>query len=245
MIPTKSIGWMRDGEALLARTIDAAVPLDAPSLLAGWDRATLVSHLANNAVALVNLVRWAATGVETPMYATAQTRDDDIAKWRSADAVALLGHVGHTRQALDEAVSTLPDSAWDHEVRTNSGRIVKASAVPWMRAREVYIHAVDLNAGTSIADVPADIRTALVDEVVQLLSGKPDCPVLDLRAGERHWQLGGAADSEADGRPIAGSDLDGRRIEGADTTLLAWLIGRSGGECLSSAGPLPVLPRWL
>ena len=238
MIPAKSIGWMRDGEQFLARTIDAAMPMDRRSLLPGWDRATVVSHVAGNAAALVNLLRWAATGVETPMYASPQAREDAIAQWRAADAPALLSHVEHTRAELDEAVSSLPEAAWEHEVRTNSGRIASASVVPWMRVREVYIHAVDLDAGASFSDVPGDVVTALIDDAVQFLSAKPDCPVRALRAGDQHWQLGGGAEAD-------GTDINGSNIDGTATALLAWLIGRSGGEDLTSAGPLPALPRWL
>lgn len=43
---------------------------DAPSALPGWQRRQLVAHIAANADALGNLVHWAATGEETPMYAS-------------------------------------------------------------------------------------------------------------------------------------------------------------------------------
>lgn len=244
MIPAESIGWMRDGEALLARAIGAAAALDAPSRLPGWDRATLVSHVASNATALANLLRWAATGVETPMYASPQAREDEIAQWRSVEMPVLLNHFEQTRQELDEAVSSLPDRAWDHQVRTNSARIVAASFIPWMRVREVYIHAVDLGAGTTVTEIPAEVRTAMLDEVVQFLSARPHCPVRDLRAGTQRWQLGDAGAVDG-GEPKAESEFEGVQIEGADTALLAWLIGRSDGADLATSGPLPVLPRWL
>lgn len=249
MIPIQSIGWMRDGEELLADTVAAVLtrdepsPLDAPSRLPGWNRATLVAHVAGNAAALVNLLRWAATGIETPMYASADAREDEIARWRSAGTPALLAHLGQTRDELDEAARALADDGWDHKVTTNSGRTVEARVIPWMRVREVYIHAVDLDAGPSFADIPGEVRTALIEDVVTFLSAKPDCPAVRLLSGGQHWQLGRvaapAADAPADGPAV------GTVVEGADAALLAWLIGRSSGAELSSAGPLPALPGWL
>ena len=46
---------------------DAA--LRQPSRLPGWTRAHVLTHIARNADGLVNLVTWARTGEETPMYA--------------------------------------------------------------------------------------------------------------------------------------------------------------------------------
>ena len=52
--------------------------LRAESLLPGWTRAHVLAHLANNADALVNLLTWARTGVETPMYASPEAREAGI-----------------------------------------------------------------------------------------------------------------------------------------------------------------------
>jgi len=54
--------------------------LGAASLLPGWPRTTLLAHLTRNADALVNLLTWARTGVETPMYASSGARDAGIAQ---------------------------------------------------------------------------------------------------------------------------------------------------------------------
>ena len=42
-----------------------------PSLLPGWTRGHVLTHLARNADGLANLLRWAGTGIETPVYASA------------------------------------------------------------------------------------------------------------------------------------------------------------------------------
>jgi maleylpyruvate isomerase len=64
--------WCTDGERFLDGALDrlAGVDLDGPSLLPGWSRRTVIAHVARNADALCNLLTWARTGVETPMYAS-------------------------------------------------------------------------------------------------------------------------------------------------------------------------------
>ncbi|MGH9095430.1 MAG: maleylpyruvate isomerase N-terminal domain-containing protein, partial [Acidimicrobiales bacterium] len=52
--------------------------LRTPSLLPGWTQAHVVTHLARNADGLVNLLAWARTGIQTPMYVSWQRRNEDI-----------------------------------------------------------------------------------------------------------------------------------------------------------------------
>ena len=64
--PAQELGWVADGTARLIAALagldDAA--LDGPTLLPGWNRRYLLSHIANNAGALRNLTYWARTGEE-------------------------------------------------------------------------------------------------------------------------------------------------------------------------------------
>jgi maleylpyruvate isomerase len=47
-----------------------------PSLLPGWTRGHVLSHIARNADGLGNLLRWARTGTEIPMYGSAEAQAD-------------------------------------------------------------------------------------------------------------------------------------------------------------------------
>src|SRR5437870_12625963 len=49
-----------------------------PSLLPGWTRGHVLTHIARNSGGMVNLLRWARTGTEAPMYASAESRGADI-----------------------------------------------------------------------------------------------------------------------------------------------------------------------
>jgi maleylpyruvate isomerase len=42
------------------------------------------------------------------------------------------------------------------------GRTIQASEIPWLRTREVTVHAVDPGAGVSFADLGDGLNTALV-----------------------------------------------------------------------------------
>src|SRR5215467_3321073 len=49
-----------------------------PSRLPGWTRGHVLTHIARNADGMVNLLTWARTGTQTPMYASAESRAADI-----------------------------------------------------------------------------------------------------------------------------------------------------------------------
>ncbi|WP_280509956.1 maleylpyruvate isomerase N-terminal domain-containing protein, partial [Nocardia farcinica] len=68
--------WMTAGTTLFADAVAGLTDadFDTPTHLPGWNRRHLVAHVAANADALRNLVRWAATGTPTPMYASPEER---------------------------------------------------------------------------------------------------------------------------------------------------------------------------
>src|SRR4051795_10985654 len=69
-----------DSERAVAGLVERLTDDDlaAPSALPDWSRAQVVAHLARNADALVNLLAWARTGVETPMYPSREVRNAGI-----------------------------------------------------------------------------------------------------------------------------------------------------------------------
>ena len=183
--PAGARAWVRRGTTLL---LDAVEGLDeagfsAPSLLPGWTRKHLAAHVAANAEALGNLVHWAATGEETPMYASPEERAEGIAKGAAMPAGELRSWVTASARALDERLDRLTDEQWQREVVTAQGRTVPATELPWMRAREVCVHAVDFGTG-GFAALPAGFLTALVDEISTRrgLTGLPDGPLPEVAA---------------------------------------------------------------
>ncbi|MFD4971907.1 maleylpyruvate isomerase N-terminal domain-containing protein [Streptomyces sp. NPDC058424] len=179
--------WARTGTELM---LDAVAGLDgagfsAPSVLPEWTRGHLVAHVAANADALCNLVHWAATGEETPMYASAEERAAGIAKGPTLSADELRSWLTGSAHRLAEGLDGLTDEQWQHKVVTAQGRTVPATELPWMRAREVCVHAVDLGTGVvTFADLPKGFLTALVAEISAKrgLTELPDGPLPEVAA---------------------------------------------------------------
>ena len=231
MKPEQTLDWMRDGTRRLLADVaglpDAA--LEAATALPGWSRRYLLSHVAANAGALRNLVHWARTGEERRMYASAEQRDADIAAGAALPAAELRAWVGSSAVALAADLDALPAGAWDAKVITAQGLTRSASEIPWMRDREVYIHAVDLAAGTTFADLPEEFLTALLDDVTARRSAKGGGPALAVAATDtgHSWEVTGRGAPVPVSAPLA--------------DLAAYLTGRPAPALPAAPG----LPAWL
>jgi maleylpyruvate isomerase len=231
MRPEQTLAWMADGTRMLLADL-AAVPDEAlaePTALPGWTRRYLLAHVAANAGALRNLVHWARTGEERRMYASNEQRDADITAGTRRPPAELRAWVESSAGALAEDLDAMPGPVWDAKVITAQGLTRAASEIPWMRVREVYVHAIDLGAGTRWTDLPAPFLAALLDDVAARRSAKGGGPALAVAATDagRTWAVAGDGPATAVSAPLAG--------------LAAYLTGRSAPG-LSAA---PVLPAWL
>lgn len=228
----------RRGTAYFARKLNE-LPDDGfadPSLLPGWSRAHVIAHVGYNARAFTRLAEWAATGVEHPMYESAAARQREIELGATLSPTALRNLSAHAAVHLNVEWRDLPAEAWHAEVRTAGGRVVPATETVWMRTREVWIHAVDLNNGGSFAHFPAELVDGLLTDVVEAWNSRAN----DARPGfvlcavdrEAPWSVVGASGDE----PVV--------IEGTAAQLARWATGRGSAGLISSGG-VPVAPRWL
>lgn len=229
-----TLPWMGAGTEFLVQSVDALPDdaLRAPSALDGWSRAHVVAHVARNAEALIRLATWARTGVENPMYADAQQRNADIEASAQAPTETLRRELANTAADLDAALAALDDDSWHAEVRSAQGRMIPAVELPWMRVREVWLHAVDLSSGAGMHDLPPDVVDVLLDDVTTALSAKDGCPAAALTPDDRDrtWPLG------------SGDDVV--EVRGPAAEVLGWLTGR-GGAVTAVGGSLPEPPRWI
>ena len=232
--PARELAWARSGTAYFARALNELTDaqLDEPSLLPGWTRAALVAHVGYNARALTRLCEWARTGVETPMYASVEQRNAEIERGATLPARALRHLFAHSEVHLSVEWRDLTDEDWDTEVRTAQGRTVPARETAWMRTREVWIHAVDLDNGASFLDFPPEVVDELCADVVRAWQNRGEEVDLVLAPTDR-----------AD-RTTVGTGT-GPTVRGRAADLARWLTGRGGRRLESSTGTLPNLPRWL
>ncbi|MGB3438168.1 MAG: maleylpyruvate isomerase family mycothiol-dependent enzyme [Actinophytocola sp.] len=197
----------------------------AVEVLPGWTRAHVVAHVAANADALRRLVTWARTGVRTPMYASPDERDQEIELGARRSPADLRATAHASAAALATDLAGLPAARWEAEVVTAQGRTVRATELPWLRTREVAVHAVDLAAGTDFADLPDGVCEALVTDIARWRDKQGNGPALTVTSADRTWDIAG------DGTPV--------HVTMPVPELAAWLSGRRREPSL------PALPRWL
>ena len=108
----------------LLATADALTDSEAaaPSRLPGWTRGHILTHLARNADGFRNLLTWARTGTETPMYPSEEARDRSIEAGAGRSAAELAADVRASAAALAGAAEGLPAEAWDATVSRRGDR---------------------------------------------------------------------------------------------------------------------------
>lgn len=165
-------------ERLVAR-IEELTDDDArgPSGLPAWTRGHVLTHLARNADGLVNLVEWAVTGDETPMYASREARDADIEAGALRPARQILDDLVAASQRLDAVLPRLSGDGEDAVVRLGSGATLVGRQIPYARLREIEIHAVDLDLGYVPADWPPGFSERTLDLLAPLFRKERDTPV--------------------------------------------------------------------
>ncbi|MFJ8113678.1 maleylpyruvate isomerase family mycothiol-dependent enzyme [Streptomyces sp. NPDC096132] len=226
--------WTRLGTDLFLEAADAALTGPGePSALPGWSRGHVVAHVAANADALGHLVHWAATGEPTPMYSSPGERAAGIERGARLPAVELTAWLRRSADALATAMDALDDRQWRREVVTAQGRTVPATELPWLRSREVCVHAIDLATGPTFADLPPDFLTALCEDVVlKRATAATTGPALLLRTPDGHrWDLPG------EGEPV--------EVAAELPDLTAFLTGRSDGPLTTDGVVAPALGPWL
>lgn len=232
--------WLAALDHAHARLLESAATLDEdsvrlPSLLPGWSRAHVLTHLARNADALVNLLNWAKTGVEQPMYYSKADRDADIEEGAERPHQVLREDLLASGERFSWAVRTLPITAWSAQVTSAQGTVFLAHEIPHMRLLEVWVHLVDLDHDVRLADIPEPDLHVLLERAIDQFRGREDVPAMRLTADfgttqSITWKL------EFD-------DPQPAEISGPAWALLGWLLGRTSGEELH--GGLPALPVWL
>ncbi len=136
-----------------ARVIPEA-DLREPSLLPGWTRAHVLSHLARNADALRNLLVGARSGQERLAYASAEARESDIKNGTYLTPNELMADLADSAMAFRTVSRQLPDGAWQFPVRILDSEPSPASELLTRRLVEVELHHCDLGTGYSASDWP-------------------------------------------------------------------------------------------
>ena len=230
----------RRGTAFFARKLNELSDdeLDGDSLLPGWNRRHVTAHIGYNARAIARLIEWAGTGIETPMYASTDVRDHEISFGATLSPIALRNLFDHSAVHLNVEWRDLPEEAWQHTVRTIQGREVPASESVWMRTREVWTHAVDMDNGASFADIPATVLERLLRDITGAWKTRGTDTGLLINVTGTDLTLG---DTTAETPTLITGTLPG---------VVQWATGRGthGVTATHNGTPLdetPAAPKWI
>jgi maleylpyruvate isomerase len=81
-----------------------------PSLLPGWSRGHLATHIARQADGLVRLADWARTGTRTDMYASPDQREDEIQAGALRSGLELQVDLDTSARQLEQAFAAVTDA---------------------------------------------------------------------------------------------------------------------------------------
>jgi maleylpyruvate isomerase len=192
-----------------------------PSLLPGWDRAMVITHLAANADGLTRVIEAAASGEVGEFYPGGRpARDAEIEAGRGRPAAELGQRLRVSCERAASALREASDALWQAPAVHPAGERQIGTLVV-ARLREVEVHHVDLDAGYSPADWPFEWVMEEMDRaMLDLPSRLPAGVAVVLTA------------TDTDQRWVAGSG-DAVELAGPMSELFAWVTGRSrtvGGQ---------------
>lgn len=251
----RDLGFRLLGETFYLQALDqlSVTGLDDPSLLPDWSRKHVALHVAFNAEGFLRLLEWARTGEENPMYPSREWRDqqitDGVAQTTGADTITMAHEVA---DELTAELDALTEQAWGARVVSGRGADIQAADIPWLRAREVWMHSLDLGIGMTTRDFPAEVVDRLLTDVEDTWTGRHD-PVhylvhLTDRPDRGDWLI---RSGPADQIPASPVEVTGEAAE-----VLSYLTGRGwpqsvsedthkGGRGNSTPEDLPAPPTWL
>ncbi len=200
-----------------------------PSLLPGWTRGHVLSHLARNAEGGTRLLGWARTGIPRCEYESLAGRAADIDAGAARPAEVLISDVRATAAAFASAAAAVPAAHWQRLVTYTTGHEVPAGIIVSSRLQEVLIHHVDLALGSGPDSWPGWFTAESAAIVTESLTDRGLAPL----AARLH-----ATDTGHDYR-LGAETSEAETVRGTEADLLAWLLGRSDGARLVRENPGP------
>lgn len=226
--PQGDLALARLGTAYFARKLNEMTDeaLSHPSLVPGWKRRHVVAAVGFEARRLARIVEAARCGRDEEFLAEPEAQNEDVDFGATLPDHALRYLFKHSEVHLNVEWRDLDDSAWQRRVTSLSGLEVPVRDTPWLRAREIWMRAVDLGCGGSYFDFPPDVTARLIDEVAATLSDQGLS--LTIRPTDK-----GRIITVGTGRATA---------SGRASDLLRWLTGR-GKQQIVLDGEVPE-PAW-
>lgn len=218
---------IRDADqALLSDTI-AILEADwhSASLLPGWTRAHVATHLARGADRLRGLTEASLSGSSWQDPSAAE-RAEELERGAERNGLELQIDLDTSASALAESWHAVTD--WHRPVRF-LGRTRPLAVLPVIRLHEISVHHLDLDCGFDADRLPAQAAVPMLEWVADRVRDL-DRPAVTVEAESGYTVVVGRSPSTC-------------TVQASDARLWAWLSGRSaltaaGGEELAR---LPLL----
>ncbi|WP_421616507.1 maleylpyruvate isomerase family mycothiol-dependent enzyme [Agrobacterium tumefaciens] len=163
--PAHELMLARLGTAYFARLLNGIKDedLDVASLIPGWTRRHVVVYIAYQARQLALMIEAIHNGSPVPVFDT-QTMSKLIEDGATLPARALRNLFDHAEVHLNVVWRDLSADNWAAAVMLD-GTQVGIRETPWIRARAVWVHAVDLASEGSFLDFPSSLLEALLNDL--------------------------------------------------------------------------------
>jgi maleylpyruvate isomerase len=203
-----------------------------PSLLPGWTRAHVLTHVARNADGATRMLEAAARGVVGEQYPGGiDQRNADIEAGVDRPAADMVADITASARRLDTAIDAMPEDGWGRPVRFAVAGVQPAWRCVFTRWREIEIHWSDLGLDRSPSAWPREfVDTYLGRELSRLGRRLPSGTAVQLHCPGYDGSYG-----------------DGSRtttVTGPAYAIYAWLVGRPEQVRDVVTGKLPDLGAW-
>ena len=216
-------GLMRAAVAAHGRMLTSASRMTGgdcrgPSLLPGWSRGHVLTHWAQNADGQSRMLLAAMRNKVAMQYPGGDARRDrDIETGADRPARLILDDAHAATDRLQDAWRDMPPDAWSRLTAARAGPRPAWMSV-WARWRETEIHHVDLNAGYTHSQWPAEFVDLLLPRVM---------PTLAARLGDEITVQAETTDRDPAVTAVAACTADDQVIvRGPASAVLCWLLGR-------------------
>lgn len=116
-----------------------------PSLLEGWTRGHVATHVARSGDALSNMLIWLRTGRGVPGYPSVEVREAEIESGAGRTGRELAADIAESGSVLTGEIAANED--WETLIETPTGVQIPAVEIPARRLVEVELHHTDLGLG--------------------------------------------------------------------------------------------------
>lgn len=216
---------IRDADQALLRDTIAILETDwhAPSLLPGWTRAHVATHLARGADRLRRVTETSLSGAGVQEISVTD-RLEELERGADRNGLELQIDLDTSASALTATWNVVTD--WHRPVRF-LGRTRPLAVLPVIRLHEISVHHLDLDCGFTADRLPEQAAAPLLGWVVDRVRDV-DLPAIAIEAASGFTGTIGRG-------PVTAT------VQADDASLWAWLSGRAA-LAAPDGSELPRLP---